>query len=65
MKDHKHGEEEMEKSFSQQIREKRRTEERRRQTSNGFARISIVGWICRREKLRRRGDFGHIDESDT
>jgi hypothetical protein len=34
----------------------RRTEDRRRQPSEGFARISIVGWICRRERIRREGD---------
>jgi hypothetical protein len=34
----------------------RRTEDRRRQPSQGFTRISIVGWICRRERTRREGD---------
>ena len=38
------------------IRE-RRTEDRRKQPSEGFTRISIVGWICRRERSRRKGDI--------
>ena len=65
MSGHRHGEEENNKSFSQQICEKRRREDRRRQPSNGFARISVVGWICRRERLRRTGGGSHRDESDT
>jgi len=65
MSDRGHGEKEIEKSFARPISEKRRREERRRQPSNGFARISIVGWICRREKLRRRGNPGHIDAGDA
>ncbi len=64
MSDRMHGGKKIEKSFSQQICEKRTSEERRRQPSNGFARISIVGWICRREHMRRRGKAGHIDASD-
>jgi hypothetical protein len=34
----------------------RRTEDRRKQQSKGFTSISIVGWICRRERTRREGD---------
>jgi hypothetical protein len=34
----------------------RSTEDRRKQPSEGFTRISTVGWICRREKTRREGD---------
>jgi hypothetical protein len=34
----------------------RRSEDRRRQPSEGFTRISMVGWICRRERTRRAGD---------
>ena len=35
---------------------KRGTEDRRKQPSEGFTRISMVGWICRRERTRREGD---------
>ena len=34
----------------------RRMEDRRMQPCKGFTRISIVGWICRRERTRREGD---------
>jgi hypothetical protein len=34
----------------------RREEQRRREESAGFAYISTVGWICRREKSRRKDD---------
>jgi hypothetical protein len=34
----------------------RRSEDRRRLSSEGFTRISIVGWICRRERTRRESD---------
>lgn len=34
----------------------RREGERREQKSKGFAYITTVGWICRREKCRRNGD---------
>jgi hypothetical protein len=30
--------------------------DRRKLPSKGFARISIVGWICRREQTRRKDD---------
>jgi hypothetical protein len=30
--------------------------DRRRQPSKGFAYISTVGWICRRERIRRKDD---------
>jgi len=33
-----------------------RVEDRRRFSSEGFAYISMVGWICRRERCRRRDD---------
>ncbi len=32
----------------------RRKEDRRKKASLGFAYISTVGWICRREKSRRK-----------
>ena len=30
--------------------------ERRRKASPGYACITIVGWICRREQVRRKND---------
>ena len=36
----------------------RRSEDRRKEPSQGFAYIGPVGWICRREKLRRDDDSG-------
>jgi hypothetical protein len=33
-----------------------RNKERRTLPAQGFAYISVVGWICRRERCRRRGD---------
>ena len=33
---------------------RQRTEDRRKVPSMGFAYISVVGWICRREQYRRR-----------
>ena len=35
-------------------------EERRKKQSDGFTYISSVGWIDRREKLRRKDDPGHF-----
>ena len=34
----------------------RREEQRRSEESSGFTYISTVGWICRREKIRRKDD---------
>lgn len=34
----------------------RREDDRRKETSEGFAYVSTVGWICRREKIRRKDD---------
>jgi hypothetical protein len=42
--------------FSADNLRERRSEDRRRQPSEGFTRISMVGWICRRERTRRAGD---------
>lgn len=36
--------------------ERRHRTDRRRTPSPGHVRISMVGWICRREKSRRRSD---------
>jgi hypothetical protein len=36
--------------------EKRNGMDRRREPSEGFACVSTVGWICRREKTRRKED---------
>lgn len=41
------------KSHNLDIRVK---EERRKRPSNGFTYISAVGWIDRRERLRRKDD---------
>ena len=35
---------------------KHRNEDRRKVPSEGFAHISVVGWICRRERCRRKDD---------
>jgi hypothetical protein len=36
--------------------DRRKGEERRKLDARGFTRISIVGWICRREQFRRALD---------
>jgi hypothetical protein len=36
--------------------ERRNRAERRLKPSSGFTCISTVGWICRREKIRRKND---------
>ena len=44
------------KSSSDQKKAKdkrRRGKDRRKEDSNGYMYVSVVGWICRREKLRR------------
>ena len=41
---------------SSQADDKRKGEERRKLAANGFTRIPIVGWICRREIFRRVKD---------
>ena len=33
---------------------KRRAKDRRREPCEGFTYVSTVGWICRREKCRRK-----------
>lgn len=35
---------------------RRQQDERRQEESDGFACISTVGWICRRERTRRKDD---------
>lgn len=37
--------------------ERRNGGERRKKASPGFACITIVGWICRREQIRRKDDL--------
>jgi len=34
----------------------KREDERRHKESKGYTYITTVGWICRREKLRRKDD---------
>lgn len=41
------------------ICENRGRGDRRRRHSNGYTRLSIVGWICRREKSRRKDQDVH------
>lgn len=43
----------------------RRLNDRRKHTSEGYTYISMVGWICRRERRRRNCDCkkSSIDES--
>jgi len=44
-------------TFSQdKIANEQRIRDRREKDSPGFAHITIVGWICRREKIRRKDD---------
>jgi hypothetical protein len=59
----KHNEEIIGKFLLQGVCEKRK-EERRRQPSNGYVRISIVGWICRRQRLRRMRDSGRSNANE-
>jgi hypothetical protein len=42
--------------ISPPIPDKRRRHKRRKAPSRGFTCISTVGWICRREQLRRKDD---------
>lgn len=37
--------------------DKRKHEDRRKVCSEGYAYISVVGWICRRERSRRKNDL--------
>ncbi len=44
-----------------------RNGERRKVPAQGFAYISMVGWICRREQCRRKGDglvYDHPSPTD-
>ena len=36
--------------------DERRLNDRRLCTKKGFTYITMVGWMCRREKTRRKGD---------
>jgi hypothetical protein len=46
----------MDATGSRQIHERRNGTERRKERADGFAFISTVGWICRREQFRREED---------
>jgi hypothetical protein len=35
---------------------RQRNGERRKQPAKGFTYISMVGWVCRREQIRRKDD---------
>jgi hypothetical protein len=39
----------------------RRYIDRRKEPCEGFAYVSTVGWICRREQSRRKDDSFHCD----
>jgi hypothetical protein len=41
---------------SEENSDKRNGRDRRSEPSEGFACVSTVGWICRREKTRRKDD---------
>lgn len=40
----------------EQYIQERRKQDRRKVSCEGFAYMSIVGWICRREQDRRKAD---------
>ena len=44
------------KKKPRELEKRRHMGDRRNLPSKGFARISIVGWICRREQIRRKDD---------
>ena len=44
------------KPDQEQYIQERRKEDRRKMPSEGFAYMPIVGWICRREQVRRKAD---------
>jgi hypothetical protein len=56
MQDLKQPEKNTLESTSTQNLEQRSRKERRKKPSYGFAAITVVGWICRRERTRREGD---------
>jgi hypothetical protein len=45
----------------------RRLNDRRRQTCEGYTYISMVGWICRRERRRRNCDCkkSYVDKAKS
>jgi hypothetical protein len=50
---------------SRQIHERRNAAERRKEPASGFAFISTVGWICRREQFRRENDPNNFDKPES
>ena len=46
----------MEETIQPQNFDRRNGTDRRKEPARGFAFISTVGWICRREQFRRRND---------
>jgi len=56
MDDHKHTQEIRYDDMQDDAAFERRAEDRRKLPSQGFAYISIVGLICRRERNRRKDD---------
>ena len=53
--------EQMKGAIYEDLFERRNNGERRKVPACGFAYISTVGWICRREQIRRKGDPNDID----
>lgn len=47
----------MDETISPNIFERRSGTERRKAHARGFKYISTVGWICRREQIRRKDDL--------
>ena len=39
--------------------EHQREDDRRKEACEGFTYVSTVGWICRRERVRRKGEGCH------
>ena len=52
----------MKGAICEDLFERRNNGERRKVPACGFAYISTVGWICRREQIRRKGDPDDIAE---
>lgn len=44
----------MDKTIFPDVFERRNGPERRKKTASGYTYISTVGWICRRERVRRK-----------
>ena len=56
MQNGEHSDKNTVQGVSSRILKKRSGQERRKDPSRGHTCISMVGWICRREWLRRKDD---------